>query len=109
MIHALKTTRGYFEDSAAGIKSFEVRKNDRPYSLGDYVALNEVSGGEYTGRCTLHKIVYILHDIEYCKDGYVILGLKPCAIRTHGELIESIRSESGVPIYERDKLDYSSK
>lgn len=70
MIHALKTTRGYFEDSAAGIKSFEVRKNDRLYSLGDYVALNEVSGGE---------------------------------------LIESVRSESGVPIYERDKLDYSSK
>lgn len=69
------------------------------------MALNEVSGGEYTGRCTLHKIVYILHDIEYCKEGYVILGLKPCAIRTHGELMESIRFESDAPIYERDKLE----
>ena len=50
-----------------------------------------------------------MHNIEYCNEGYVILGLKPCAIRTSGELIESVRSESGVPIYERDKLDYSSK
>ena len=68
MIHALKTIPEYFEVSAAGVKSFEVRKNDRPYSLGDYVALNEVSGGEYTGRCMLHKIVYILHDTEYCRE-----------------------------------------
>lgn len=100
MIHALKTIPDYFEASAAGIKGFEVRKNDRPYSLGDYVALNEVSGGEYTGRCTLHKIVYILRNTEYCKDGYVVLGLEPCAIRTRGEL-DPIRDERRVPVYER--------
>lgn len=72
MIHALKTEPAYFEASAAGIKGFEVRKNDRPYSPGDYVALNEWNGECYTGKCTLHKIVYILSDTEYCKEGYVI-------------------------------------
>ena len=56
MIHALKTKPAYFEASAAGIKGFEVRKNDRPYSPGDYVALNEWNGECYTGKCTLHKM-----------------------------------------------------
>lgn len=102
MIHALKTAPSYFEESAAGIKSFEVRKNDRPYNVGDYAALNEWSGGNYTGRCTLHKIVYILSNPEYCKEGYVVLGLEPCAIRTEGETHIPIPYEKGVQVYERN-------
>lgn len=101
MIHALKTAPQYFEDSAAGVKSFEVRRNDRPYNIGDYVALNEWSIEGYTGRCTLHKIVYILENEDFCKEGYVILGLEPCAIRTRGERMELISSERGAPIYGR--------
>lgn len=101
MIYALKTAPVHFEASAAGVKSFEVRKNDRPYSPGDYVALNEWDDKGYTGRCTLHKIVYILCDPEYCKEGYVILGLEPCAIRTRGEMRGSISCDRGVPVYKR--------
>jgi len=102
MIHALKTAPVFFEASVAGLKGFEVRKNDRPYNTGDYVALNEWNGEGYTGRCTLHKIVYILSDPEYCKEGYVVLGLEPCAIRTRGGLQEPILCERGVPVYERN-------
>ena len=101
MIHALKTAPVHFEASAAGVKGFEVRKNDRPYNAGDYVALNEWNNEGYTGRCTLHKIVYILSDPEYCKEGYVVLGLEPCAIRTRGEMRDPIPCERGVPVYER--------
>lgn len=101
MIHALKTAPKYFEASAAGVKGFEVRRNDRPYSIGDYVALNEWSIEGYTGRCTLHRIIYILADEELCKEGYITLGLEPCAIRTRGELMELIHYESGVPVYDR--------
>lgn len=86
MIHALKTEQEYFEASVSGVKRFEVRKNDRPYSPGDYAALNEWDGECYTGRCTLYKIVYILSDTKYCKEGYVILGLEPCVIITQGEM-----------------------
>ncbi len=101
MIHALKTAPVHFEASTAGIKGFEVRKNDRPYNAGDYVALNEWNNEGYTGRCTLYKIVYILSDPEYCKEGYVVLGLEPCAIRTRGEMGDPIPCERGVPVYER--------
>lgn len=72
-----------------------------PYT-GDYVALNEWNSEQYTGKCTLQKIVYILNDPEYCKEGYVILGLEPCAI---GEIRESRRMLQGrseeVPVYDR--------
>lgn len=103
MIHALKTAPKYFEALAAGIKNFDVRKDDRPYSPGDYVALNEWNGKEYTGKCTLHKIVYILSDTEYCKEGYVILGPEPCAIRTQGEMTRPIPPHSrGGLVYGRE-------
>lgn len=101
MIHALKTATAYFEASVAGVKSFEVRKNDRPYNIGDYVAQNEWDGEHYTGRCTLHRIIYILSDPEFCKEGYVILQLVPCSIRARGELMAPVHYESGPPVYDR--------
>lgn len=101
MIHALKTETSYFNASAEGVKRFEVRKNDRPYAPGDYVALNEWNGEGYTGRCTLHKIIYIIPDTEYCKEGFVILGLEPCAIRTRGETPEFTSCNRGAPVYGR--------
>lgn len=101
MLHALKTLPQFFEASAEGIKSFEVRKNDRPYQPGDYVALNEWNGEQYTGRFTLHKIVYILSDPEYCKQGYVVLGLDPCRIAAKSDCDKMIRQERGIPVYER--------
>lgn len=101
MIHELKTKPQFFEALAAGVKNFEVRKHDRPYSVGDYVASNEWGDEGYAGRCTLHKVVYILCDTEYCKEGYVVLGLEPCAIRTRGKLMEPIHYENGAPVYER--------
>lgn len=99
MIHELKTMPAYFEASAAGVKSFEVRKNDRPYNIGDYVAQNEWDGERYTGRCTLHRIIYILSDTEFCKEGYVILQLEPCSIRARGEQLEPVHFECGAPVY----------
>ena len=100
MIHALKTLPDYFDASADGIKNFEVRKNDRPYKPGDYVASNEWDGERYTGRCTLHKIIYILSDPEYCKPEYVVLGLDPCRITAKDDFNNRMGEKRGVPVYE---------
>ena len=87
MIHAVKTLPNYFEDVVSGKKPFEVRKNDRDYKECDYIALNEYRDGTvdnyprgYTGRSALLQIIYILDNPEYCKDGYVVLGLMPCIV-----------------------------
>lgn len=83
MIHELKITPQYFADVISGRKSFEVRKFDRPFHEGDLLALNEYDTKQrrYTGNSCLVYIDYILCDSNYCRAGYVIMAIKPCAIR----------------------------
>lgn len=82
MIHELKTIPKYFGDVITGEKGFEVRRFDRPFKVGDLLALNEYIFEEkrYTGNSCLVYIDYLLDDPEYVKPGYVILGIKPCEV-----------------------------
>lgn len=82
MIHELKEQPNYFEDVISGRKTFEVRKADRPFKVGDLLALNEYNPDtkEYTNRCCVVYIDCILNDLKYCKEGYVVLGIKPCKV-----------------------------
>lgn len=86
MIHAVKQLPDYFNDVVSGKKTFEVRKNDRPYAVGDLIALNEYDAEKqrYTGNSCLCYIDYILNDTEYCKEGYVVMSIKPCIVRKFG-------------------------
>lgn len=88
MIHELKIKPQYYEDIKIGIKPFEIRKNDRDFKLGDILILNEYSlddsgVGTYSGRALTVRVTYLLNDPEYCKEGYVILGIIPVGER-HG-------------------------
>ena len=82
MIHELKILPIYFEEVKDGRKSFEVRKNDRNFKVGDMLALNEYDADkkEYTGNSCLVYVDYILKDEEYCKNGFVIMAIKPCSV-----------------------------
>lgn len=82
MIHELKTEREYFEAVVKGEKTFEVRKDDRGFCEGDFLAINESENGETTGRCAIVQITYVLRAEEYCKKGFCILGITPCAIKS---------------------------
>jgi hypothetical protein len=63
-------------DVEKGIKTFEIRFNDRNYKVGDILHLQEFCSGEYTGRTIEKEICYMIDSPEYCKDGFVVLGLK---------------------------------
>lgn len=95
MIHEVKILPEFFSAIARGEKTFEVRKKDRPYAVGDYLAMNEfvtneqserhvytqgeyrlVDDGYYTGKCMIQKIIYILDDPRYCAEGTIILSLE---------------------------------
>lgn len=82
MIHFLKVLPKYFEAIVTCRKSFEVRKKDRNYKIGDLIAFNEFDpdGSGYTGRSFIVHITYILDDDRYSKDGYVILSIASCII-----------------------------
>lgn len=77
MTHELKTWPGYFQAVYDGDKPFEVRKNDQPFEIGDRLWLREWEPDKqsYTGRECTRTITYILSDLQFVKEGYVILGI----------------------------------
>lgn len=80
MTHAVKTWIEYFEQQYSGKKLFELRKDDRPYNVGDTFISQEYNHikSEYTGRELKYTIDYILRNAENfgLKKGYCILQLK---------------------------------
>ena len=79
MTHTLKILPQYYEEVKAGIKDFELRKNDRDYMIQDTVILKAWENGQYLDKEPLKRTIkYILKDCpEYgLMNGYVILGLE---------------------------------
>lgn len=77
MIHALKIQPKYFEAVRSEVKTFELRKNDRDFRVGDFLALNEWDGDHYTGRTELREVRYMLNVGEVIQgaDGIVIMSI----------------------------------
>lgn len=78
MTHTLKTIQPYFDQVIKGEKTFELRKNDRNFQIGDILILQEFDDGAYTGREKDFVVTYILKDCPQfgLMDGYAILGIK---------------------------------
>lgn len=77
-VHQLKVECEFYTPLSMHLKNFEVRKNDRNFQVNDILILREWSAAieAYTGLYLCAQISYILDDPRYCKEGYVILGLK---------------------------------
>ena len=74
-----KIKEDYFYAIVRGEKTFELRKNDRDYQVGDLIHFIKPDGREYFSYSKyVHKITYILKDVpEYGLDkDYCILGIK---------------------------------
>jgi hypothetical protein len=67
MIHELKIWPRFFGEVLAGVKKYEIRKNDRDYKAGDLLLFHEWNPEtkEYTGRSCEATIVHITygHDL----------------------------------------------
>ena len=75
MQHDLKILPQYFEAIKNEEKTFEVRKKDREYQVGDYLVLQEWDGTNYTGREIIVEVTYILDDPTYCKENMIIMSI----------------------------------
>ena len=77
-VHRLKIVEPYFGDVYIGNKTFEVRKNDRDYKVNDILILKDYipANNSFTGDYIVAHVIYILNDSNYCKDGYVIMGIE---------------------------------
>lgn len=78
MVHELKIERKYFVDILAGLKTFEVRHDDRNYQPGDFLYMREYypDKDKYGVLEMICCVTYILRDPAYCKDGFVIMGIR---------------------------------
>lgn len=75
--HYLKAINPFFRDIESGVKTFEVRFNDRNYQVGDILYLQEFVPPEtFTGREICKEVAYLLDDERYCKEGFVVMGFK---------------------------------
>jgi len=85
--HELKSWPECFEALNSGTRTFDLRKNDRNYQVGDILVLKEFEpdNSTFSGRWCRRKIVHMLKGagdgcIESLKGlavNYVILGLEP--------------------------------
>lgn len=72
-LHKLKIQREYFKAVMSGDKTFEIRKNDRDFPVGDIVLLEEfIEASGYTNRQAAVIIKYIT-DYEQ-KDDYIVFS-----------------------------------
>lgn len=95
MCHELKITPEYFEGQLSGTKTFELRFNDREFTVGDTLHLREYADGTYTGRELYRQVSGILTGPCYgLIDGWVILSTLPANVPLLTD--EEIRGLPGV-------------
>ena len=87
-LHYLKLSDKYFDAVKNGVKTFEIRKDDRGYRVGDTLVLQWIGSEEQMMKLALNEqdpptitryISYILTHDDFpngLKEGYVILGLR---------------------------------
>ena len=85
-LHTLKIYPEYYDAVRNGIKTFEIRKNDRDYKVGDTLRLREYDPIRYTeerdrftSRATEVMVTYIItHDMfpDGIPEGYCVMGIR---------------------------------
>ena len=74
ILHELKIRKEYYEAILSGKKTFEIRKDDRPFHEGDYLMLKVYENNTFTGEKIICKVSYIYRG-ELCKEGYCVMSI----------------------------------
>ncbi len=76
--HNKKLIQPYFDAVLNGSKTFEIRKNDCNYQVGDLLILREFDeeASSYSGAYVLVKIIYKIDNFVGIEHGYCVLGIK---------------------------------
>lgn len=81
--HTLKICKKYADAVMIGTKTFEIRKNDRNFKVGDKIVFDVVADEGYDVRAAarhqlngvVYRIDYILDDFEGLAQKYVALAI----------------------------------
>lgn len=78
-VHKLKILPRFFAAVCDGTKTFEVRKNDRGFQMGDILELQEwLPDSGYTGKVVRRKVTYILYGDTFAglDNSYVVMAIE---------------------------------
>ncbi|MBK5074409.1 DUF3850 domain-containing protein [Budviciaceae bacterium CWB-B4] len=75
-IHQLKILPEHFDPVFQGIKTSEVRYNDRQFQVGDVLELKEWIPDRFTGSKLWRTVLHVA-DLNDFKEGYVLLSMRP--------------------------------
>lgn len=79
-VHQIRLSAQYFDDVCSGKKSFEFRKNDRNYKVGDILEMMEFKEGRNTGRMVKVLVTYLLDGYTGMEDDYCIMSIKVLSV-----------------------------
>jgi hypothetical protein len=75
VIHTLKIETEFFKAvKRTAKKTFEIRKNDRNFQVGDILILEEYMNGMYLDDECEAEVIYITDYAQ--REGYVVLGIE---------------------------------
>lgn len=83
VIHTLKTWPPFFADCVSGVKTFEVRLNDRKYQVGDMLVLLEwiPDTQKWTGQAACFVVTYLVPGGQFgIASDYCVMGIKPVVV-----------------------------
>lgn len=75
IVQKIKIDPVFFEDIEKGVKTFELRNNDRDYKVGQVLNIGEYENKEFTGRYVKKQVCYVLKGFKGLEDNWCILGL----------------------------------
>lgn len=73
--HTLKICKKYADAVMSGAKTFEIRKNDRGYKVGDKIVFAVYPRPQHPLNGATYRIDYILDDFEGLAQKYVALAI----------------------------------
>lgn len=79
--HKIKIKKRYYDAVLKGEKTFEIRKNDRDYNVGDiinFIPIADDCDMILPHNQTSYKVTYVFHGGEYgLEEGYCVFGIAP--------------------------------
>ena len=79
MVHDLKILSPFFNAICEGVKTFEIRKNDRNFNVGDILHLKEYcpKTKTYSDYHVNVKVIYITVGASFgLEKGFVVMGIQ---------------------------------
>ena len=78
--HKLKVHPSIYRSIVSKVKTWEIRKNDRDFDVGDHLQLREYDPGpcgDYTGQSVIATVMYIMHGGRFgIPEGYCIMSIR---------------------------------